>query len=186
MKDPFFLRRDDTLLVVIDVQEKLLPAMPPDRTATFLRYQKALVEGFKLLELPILWTEQYTKGLGPTTPELSRLLVPLEPLEKNAFSCMREDPFPRRLAERGRRQVVLCGIETHVCVLQTALDLLDQEYTVHIPEDAVGSRTEENRRNGLDLAGRAGAVITNTETVLFQLLERANLPPFKAVSRLIK
>jgi nicotinamidase-related amidase len=168
------------VLVVVDVQEGFRGAVPEfervaDATAT-------LIEGAEAIGVPIVITEQYPKGLGETAREVAEHLpAGTEPLEKVCFSAAQADGFDLG----GRRQALLCGIETHVCVNQTALDLLGSGTSVHIAEDAVGSRTDQNRRIGLRKMERAGAVLTSVETALFELLGRAGTDEFKRVQRLI-
>ena len=183
--DPFFLQRDQAVLVVVDVQERFLTALPKKVVEAMTLRQEALIRTFRILDCPILVTEQYPRGLGHTLPALKQHLEGVEPLEKITFSCCRDEVFSESLARCDRRQVVLCGIETHVCVLQTALDLLRSRHQVHLPLDAVASRNKDHWKNGLDVAKQAGAVVTNTETVLFQLMERADIPEFKEIQGLI-
>jgi nicotinamidase-related amidase len=174
------LDADRTTLVVIDVQEGFRKAIPD-----FERIAKAtatLIEGAEAIGLPVLITEQYPKGLGETVPEVAdHLPEGTRPLEKVVFSASEADGFD--LADRD--QALVCGIETHVCVNQTALDLLAAGVDVQVAEDAVGSRTDENKRVGLHKMERAGAEITSVETALFELLGRAGTDQFKAVQRLI-
>ncbi len=174
------LDRDRTALVVVDVQEGFRKAIPD-----FERVAKAtatLIEGAEAIGIPIVVTEQYPKGLGDTAPEVAEHLPEdTRPLEKVVFSAADADGFD--LA--GRDQALVCGIETHVCVNQTVLDLLEDGTEVQVAEDAVGSRTEENKRIGLHKMERAGAVLTSVETALFELLGRAGTDEFKTVQKLI-
>ena len=174
------LDADRTVLVVIDVQEGFRRAIPD-----FERIAKAtatLIQGSEAIGVPVLITEQYPKGLGETAPEVSdHLPEGTRPLEKVVFSAAEADGFD--LA--GRDQALICGIETHVCVNQTALDLLAEGVDVQVAEDAVGSRTDENKRVGLHKMERAGAEITSVETALFELLGRAGTDEFKQVQKLI-
>jgi nicotinamidase-related amidase len=170
------LARDRAALVVVDVQEGFRPY------ASFADVAGAcakLVAGARLLELPTLVSEQYPKGLGHTAPEVG--LEDETRIEKTVFSAARADGFD--LA--GRRQAIVCGIETHVCVSQTVHDLLDQGVEVHVPADAVGSRHEIDYERGLERMERAGAIVTTVEAALFELLQRAGTPEFKAVQKLI-
>jgi nicotinamidase-related amidase len=170
------LDRQTTALVVVDVQEGFRSY------ASFVDVAEAshkLVEAARILQLPRVVSEQYPKGLGHTAPEVG--LQEERPIEKTVFSAARADGFD--LA--GRSQAVVCGIETHVCVSQTVLDLLERGVEVHVPADAVGSRHEIDYERGLERLDRAGAVISTVETVLFELLERAGTPEFKAVQKLI-
>jgi len=182
--DKYFLNRSDAVLVIVDVQERLAAVMT--QREKVVRNCLHLVEGTDLLGLPLILTEQYPRGLGPTVPELREKIRRYEPLEKITFDCCGEPSFHQKLAETGRKKVILAGMETHVCVLQTALGLMKEGYDVHVVEDAVCSRAKENFRAGMEFMRDAGAVVTCTETVLFQLLEKAGTTEFKAVSALIK
>ncbi len=170
------LERDRASLVVVDVQEGFRSYASFDAVA--LACSK-LVRGARILELPRIASEQYPKGLGRTAPEVGLEEEPR--IEKTVFSAARADGFD--LA--GRTQAVVCGIETHVCVSQTVHDLLDQGIEVHVPADAVGSRHRLDYERGLERIERAGAVVSTVESVLFELLERAGTPEFKAVQKLI-
>jgi nicotinamidase-related amidase len=169
-----------TALIVVDVQEGFRRAIPD-----FERVAKAtttLIQGAEAIGIPIVITEQYPKGLGETAPEVAEHLPGgTEPLEKVVFSAADAEGFDLG----GRDQALVCGIETHVCVNQTVLDLLDAGTEVQVAEDAVGSRTEENRRIGLNKMERAGATLTSVETALFELLGRAGSDEFKTVQKLI-
>jgi nicotinamidase-related amidase len=178
------LERDRSVLVVVDVQEAFRPAVLDfDRVAANVA---ALVRGARVLDIPVLVSEQYPKGLGRTVPEVSRHLDGIEPVEKLCFSAAGDADFAKRLNESGRDQVLLCGIESHVCVNQTADDLLATGKAVHVARDAVSSRTTENRELGLHKMERAGAVITSVETALFELLRAAGTPEFKEIQKLVK
>ncbi len=185
-RHPGLLARDEAVLVVVDVQEKLLRAIHGGEGVA--ENCRRLVEGAGLLGIPVLATEQYPRGLGPTTPELRQALeaAGASLAEKMTFSCAGCDAFLAALDASGRRQVVLSGIETHVCVLQTALDLLQAGLRVHVPADAVGSRAEANRLVALDRLRAAGGIVTTTESVLFEALGTAADPEFKSVTRLIR
>jgi nicotinamidase-related amidase len=172
-------------VLVVDVQERLLSAMPPETLARVLKYSKAMIQGGRELGMPVLCTEQYPKGLGATHPEL-RELLPSPPLAKMHFSCGADPACAAALEKTGRRQVIIVGMETHVCVFQTARDLVERGYDVHVCADAVVSRTEEHRTRGLDLCREAGATVTLAETALFDLLHVAGTPEFKKVSALVK
>jgi nicotinamidase-related amidase len=171
---------DRTTLIVVDVQEGFRKAIPDFERVT--KATATLVEGAEAIGVPVIVTEQYPKGLGETAPEVAEHLPEgVEPLEKVVFSATDAEGFDLG----GRDQALVCGIETHVCVNQTVLDLLDAGTEVQVVEDAVGSRTEENKRVGLHKMERAGAVLTSVETALFELLGRAGTEEFKAVQRLI-
>jgi nicotinamidase-related amidase len=174
------LQPDRTTLVVVDVQEGFRRAIPD-----FERVAKAtatLIQGAEAIGIPIVVSEQYPKGLGETAAEVAEHLPEgAEPLEKVVFSAADAEGFDLG----GRDQVLVCGIETHVCVSQTVIDLLDAGTEVQVAEDAVGSRTEENKRVGLHKMERAGAGLTSVETALFELLGRAGTDEFKAIQKLI-
>jgi nicotinamidase-related amidase len=169
-----------TALMVIDIQEGFRRAIPD-----FERIAKAvatLIEGAEAIGIPMVISEQYPKGLGETVPEVSQHLPEgTQPLDKVVFSAAEVEGFDLG----GRDQVLLCGVETHVCVNQTALDLLATGVDVQVAEDAVGSRTEKNKQVGLHKMERAGAEITSVETALFELLGRAGTDEFKRVQKLI-
>ena len=174
------LDRDRAALVIVDVQEGFRPAVLDfERVA---RNAGVLAQGARTLGLPIVITEQYPKGLGATASEVAEHVDGAEPVEKTVFSAARAEGFDLG----GRDQALICGIETHVCVWQTAGDLLGQGTEVHVARDAVTSRTGENRQLGLDRMRDAGAVITSVETALFELLGEAGGPEFKAIQGLIK
>ncbi len=179
------LDRTKAAILVIDVQSRLAPTMPPEALARLVKYGRALVGAGKELGMPVLATEQYPKGLGETIPELQEVL-PSPPLVKMHFSCGADPAFAAALEKTGRRQIVVCGMETHVCVFQTVRDLVATGYEVHVCSDAVSSRTEEHRRTGLELCREAGAVITTAETAIFDLLHLAGTPEFKRVAPLVR
>jgi len=174
----------NAVLVVIDVQEKLARTIY-EREKLIDNLQR-LIKGAQVFEVPIIVTEQYPQGLGVTVPEIAPLLAGNSPLAKVHFSCCDDAKFPADLQALGRRQVLIAGIESHICVYQTATDLLKAGYEVYVVTDTVSSRTSENRQIGLNLMERAGAVMTSTETVLFEVLKVAKGDKFKAVSQIVK
>lgn len=178
------LKASECVLVIVDVQERLAKVM--ERRSQVESALAVLIETARLHRIPVILTQQYTRGLGPTVEALSSRLEGLEAVEKITFSCCGEEPFLRSLDSMGRRKVILTGMEAHVCVLQTALDLLESGYTVHVPWDAVCSRNDGNRDWGLRFMERAGAIVTSSETAAFQILEKAGTPEFKAISSLLK
>jgi len=182
--DKFVLNRNDSILVFVDIQERLAAVMA-DRQKVVDNCLH-LIEVSKLLNIPVLLNEQYPKGLGPTVSEIREALQPYQPLEKVTFSCCRGGSFLNGLEASGRKKVILAGMETHVCVLQTVIDLLKAGYPVHVVKDATCSRTLDNSVAGTEFMRDAGAVITCTETVLFQLLEKAGTDEFRAISKRIK
>lgn len=179
------LDRQKAAVLLVDVQDRLTPAMPPETLARVVKYGKALIAAGKELGLPVLATEQYPKGLGATLGAV-REVLPAAPLVKSTFSCGADPAFAAALERTGRRQVVVCGMETHVCVFQTVRDLSAAGYEVHVCADAVSSRTEEHRRVGLELCREAGAVVSLAETAIFDLLHRAATDEFKRISQLVK
>jgi nicotinamidase-related amidase len=174
----------DSVLLVIDVQEKLFRVM----------YQKEqlddnlqrLIKGIKVLEIPVLVTEQYPQGLGPTIPEIAQLLAGVKPYPKVNFSCCGDEAFLQAFKRLGRKQALIAGIESHVCVYQTASDLIAAGYEVYVVSDAVSSRTEQNRDTGLKMMIQLGAKLTSTEAVLFELLKMAKGDKFKAISQIVR
>jgi len=185
LMDRFFLDRDNAQLVVVDVQEKLCRAMDTKVLEQLTGNVSILLDAAAELGLPALATEQYVKGLGATLPVLREKLSGPS-LEKMTFSCCGGDGFLEALAKSGRRQVILTGMETHVCVLQTALELLSAGYVVHLVCDAVMSRRKANWETALRTLTAAGAVLTSTEAVLFQLLKVAGTEEFKKLSKLVR
>jgi nicotinamidase-related amidase len=175
------LERDRTTLVVVDVQEAFRKAVRKfDRVAANVG---TLVEGAKTLGVPIVVTEQYPRGLGSTVPEVAEHLPEgTQPLDKVCFSATDADGFDLGV----RDQVLICGIEAHVCVSQTAHQLLDRGLQVHVARDAVSSRTKENRELGLRKMEDSGAIVTSVEMALFELLGAAGTPEFKTVQALVK
>ncbi|MGD9857304.1 MAG: hydrolase [Planctomycetaceae bacterium] len=175
------MSRDDSRLLIVDMQAKLLPfiATAPQVIANCV----ALVKAARLLGPPVFATEQYPQGLGGTTPELAELLGELP--DKYRFSCAEALGWGTTSLQ-SHRQVVVAGIEAHVCVLQTTFDLLAAGFQVFVPADAIGSRSELDWRIALDRMAGGGAIITTTESVLFEWCETSNAPEFKQLSQLVK
>ncbi len=191
----FRLTSENTALTVVDAQSKLLDVMR--RGPAIVENIVRLLHLARLFDLPVIATEQHRKMLGPTVPEIAEQLTGRsdrsgeepawpEPISKMTFSCCAAEGFTDRLEATGAKTVVLTGIETHVCILQTCLDLLEDGYAVHVPQDAVDSRTEENCQVGIELMRDAGAVITSTETAIFQVLRQAGTDQFKLIHRIVK
>jgi nicotinamidase-related amidase len=174
------LERDKAVVVVVDVQEGFRPVVRgfDDVAANIGR----LVQGANALGVPVRASEQYPKGLGSTVPEVAEHLNAVEPVAKTCFSAVEADGFDLD----GRSQAIVCGIESHICVWQTARGLIDQGVEVHVARDGVSSRTEANRDLGIELIERAGGQPTSVETALFDLLGAAGSDEFKAVQRIIK
>lgn len=170
--------------MIVDIQGKLAHMMH-EWEMLFKSVQK-LIKGMQVLDIPIVWMEQNPLAIGRTVPEIAELLEPAVPVEKLSFSCCGNDRFLDMLADLNRKQVLLAGIETHICVYQTAVDLLQRGYEVQVVADAVSSRTAQNRQIGLQKMCDAGAVLTSVETALFELLRVADGPDFRKILKIIK
>jgi nicotinamidase-related amidase len=178
------ISRTDAVFVIIDIQGNLAQAMF-DKENIFTNTVK-LIKGFKALDLPIMVTEQIPQKLGKTLPQIADEIEGFNPIAKESFSCWDENNFKEKLDLLSRSHVVVSGIETHVCVYQTVLDLIANGYNVHLVADAVSSRTPENRQIGIDAMKRAGTCITSTEMVLFELLRTAADPKAKDFFKIVK
>jgi nicotinamidase-related amidase len=178
------ISRDKAVLVIIDLQGNLAQAMF-DKENLFSNTIK-LIKGFKALNLPIMITEQIPQKLGPTLPQIASELDGIKSIAKESFSCWDEINFKKQIEALNRKHVVLLGIETHVCVYQTAVDLISHGYHLHLVADAVSSRTPENRQIGIDAMKSAGAKITSAEMVLFEMLHTAADPKAKELFKIIK
>ena len=173
------LAADQCALIVIDIQQKLLP--PIFQKEQLVRNAQLLIRAAGILEIPALVSTQYRKGLGDTVPEIASLLGDVEPVDKNLFSCFGSDVFCtllKRFPEQ-RKTLLLCGMESHICVMQTALAALREGYLVHVASDAVSSRTEWNWKIGLDRMRTAGAIISSTEMMIYELLRSSSSAAFK-------
>ena len=177
--------RHDSILVVVDMQERLLAAMPDPDREHIVRCNNILLRSAQTLGVPVLGTTQYARGLGAVHANLAPLL-PEPIIDKTCFSCAGVPDFAARLTALRRQQVVLCGIEAHVCVLQTALDLLARGKSVFVIEDAVASRSPDHKHNALRRLAQAGVTISNTESLVFEWLRDAGHEHFKALSALIR
>lgn len=181
------LDRNQALLVVIDVQEKMMPVM--DNRAGIERNIERLIRGMDVLEMPVLVTEQYSKGLGPTDKAIRQALLETggySPIEKSCFSACGCDAFVDELQKSHRKQILIAGVETHVCVYQTVTDLLERGFDVSVAADAVSSRSPVNREIALKRMTSEGAKITSTEMALFELLINSGTQEFRDISRLVK
>jgi len=184
---PMTLAREGTALLIVDVQERLFPAMDAEHREEVMRNIKVLAAAARRLHLPVVVTEQYPKGLGHTLRELRETLGPeIQAVPKVSFSCWAAEDIRARLRAAGARRVILAGIEAHVCVLISALDLISEGLAVHVPADAVTSRTQGNWRLGTEQLRQGGAVVTSTETIVFQLLGQADTDDFREIARLIR
>jgi nicotinamidase-related amidase len=182
---PIQLHPENALLMVVDLQERLLPAIHENEK--ILRRGEVLIRAARILNIPILWTEQYRKGLGPTDPLIAAALEgTARPLEKMAFGCFNDEAILRAAQATEREQLILCGIETHVCILQTALAALDDDWDVFVAEDAVSSRRPADRDAALRRMTQAGAVPATAEMLIMEALGEAGGPAFKAILPLLK
>ena len=171
-------------LIVVDVQGTLAQLMT-DKDALFKNIQ-ILIQAARILEIPILWCQQVPEALGPTLPEIAGLLAGTAPIDKASFSCCGEEKFNAELNSLAREQVLLCGIETHVCIYQTAMDLMEGGLDVTILADAVSSRTARNREIAMTRLAGEGAHVSSTEMALFELLKTAKHPQFRQIAKLVK
>ncbi|MCX7832701.1 MAG: isochorismatase family protein [Ignavibacteria bacterium] len=179
------IRRKNSVAVVIDVQEKIFPVISENKILEEKLCK--LIKGLKVLGVEILVTEQYTKGLGSTIESVKECLESqYQPLEKMSFSCCGIDTFENKLKESGKNTVIITGIESHVCVLQTVLDLLDKGYIVVVIEDCVSSRNLNDKRTAIKRMRDEGAIITTYESILFEMLEYSGTEEFKTISRIVK
>jgi nicotinamidase-related amidase len=180
------LDSDQCALVVVDIQEKLLP--PIFQKEQLVRNSKLLIRAAKALKIPAIVSTQYAKGLGQTVPEIASLLPEVEAIDKDRFSCFGSDVFCTLLKRLpgNRNTLLLCGMESHICVMQTALAALREGYIVHIASDAVSSRTEWNWKIGLERMRAAGAVISSTEMIIYELMRSSSSPAFKEMLPYLK
>ncbi len=180
------LEAERCALVVVDIQQKLLP--PIFNKETLVKNSQLLVRLAKILSIPVMATTQYSKGLGSIVPEIASLLTDVPAVDKLEFSCFGSDQFRSGLKSLpgNRNTVLLCGMEAHICVMQTALGALNEGYLVHVASDAVGSRAEWNWTIGLDRMKAAGAVISSTEMMMYELLRCSGTPQFKELLPYLK
>ena len=183
---PLSPKREETGLIIIDAQTGLMKAMDPEVKQKTVNNTKLLIASAQKLNIPLILTEQYPKGLGKTLVEIQEALDNYQPIEKVCFSCYGNEEFKSKLKQlESVKEVILAGVETHICVAQTALDLLAYGYKVYVLSDAICSRRKLEWQTGLRLMERAGAIITTTETIIFQLLVRAGTEDFKFISKLL-
>jgi len=178
------LKSEKTALLIIDIQERILPVintyqMVVDNTIK-------LIKGFKVLNLPLYFTEQYPKGLGPTVSSITEALGELKPFDKMSFSCSGAEELFNDFKKKNLSQIVVCGIESHVCVQQTVLDLIENNFQVSLAADAVSSRKEIDYKVSLERMRTHGAEVTTTEAILFELLNVCGTDQFRAISKIVK
>jgi len=182
----FIFNKEDSALLIIDIQERLYNAMESDIREKLIKNNSILLEMAKLFNMPVIVSEQYRKGLGPTTTELKEKIGDGPVLEKMHFDCFSDQGLNSEFKKIGRRTFIITGIETHVCVFQTALSLLNNNYNVIIASDAVGSRREHDYAMAIEALREAGALVYSTEMISFMLLERAGTDEFRRISPLFK
>lgn len=175
---------DTTIGVIVDIQEKLLPFITG--AETIVPATVRLIRGLQLVGVPVVYTEQYPKGLGPTVPDIIAELPLLDPMIKSSFSCCDDDPFREALTQSGKKTVLLAGIEAHVCMLQTAVDLVELGYNPVVIADCTGSRSPFDRDIAFGRMRHEGIRISTVESVLFELTRYSGTPRFKEISRLVK
>ncbi len=176
--------KDDTIALVVDIQERLFPHIYEHEQLE--RNISILIRGLQLLDIPIIATQQYTKGLGPTIHSINEILVNPDPVEKISFSCCDDKIFMKKLNDTGKKKVIIAGIESHICVQQTTLDLLDNGFIPIIIADCISSRKVHDKRIAIDRMRTEGAIITTYESILFELCRFAGNDTFKSISKLVK
>lgn len=176
--------KQEAVGVVVDVQEKLYPHI--DNNEELKKNLEILIKGLKSLDIPLLVTQQYTKALGETIEGVSKAIGEYSAIEKRPFSCYDEEEFKNKLDSMDRKYVILCGIESHICVMQTAIDLKEKGYIPVIVEDCVSSRRKNDKRVALDRLRNEGAIVTTYESLLFELCRTSKADNFKTISKLVK
>ncbi|KPK84786.1 MAG: isochorismatase [Bacteroides sp. SM23_62_1] len=176
--------KEHTAGLIIDIQEKLVPHI--HRYESVTARTALLIQGLKILDIPLIITQQYTKGLGETIPFISEAVGNYLPVEKVAFSCCDEPGFMKKISQLGRKNIVIAGIEAHVCVLQTVIDLLDNAFMPVVVEDCISSRKNRDKKTAVGRMKQEGAIITTYESILFELTRFAGTDVFKQISRLVK
>ena len=183
---PLMSTDQDSVLVLIDIQERLTTAMASGVRERLIAQVSTLITAAKALSVPVIVTEQYPKGLGATEEALKSLLLETVPIiEKTSFSAAKVDDFLAEIAQTKRKQIILTGMQTHICIMQSALDLQQQGYQVFVVEDAVSSRSAINQDNALQRMRQAGIIISNVESIIFEWLGDAKHPAFRSLSKLI-
>ena len=178
------LNTGNTVLIIVDIQAKLAHLMRK-KSMLFDNLQR-LIKGMQILGIPIIWVEHCPERLGPTIPEVANLLSDIKPISKHSFSCCGSDEFMQEIKKLNRQQVLIAGIETHICIYQTVRDLLNLQYEIQIVADAVSSRTVENFKIGLEKIKDLGAALTSTETALFELLKEVTGERFRKILKIVK
>ncbi len=183
-RHPTILKKESTGLLIVDIQQRINAVMKYGEVV--VKNTVKLIQGFKTFELPIFITEQYRKGLGPTEPQILEELDDVKIIEKLTFSCCGSTELKAQLLDKNIQQIALCGIETHVCVQQTALDLIANDFQVYLVRDAVSSRNKIDHKTAIERMRDEGVIITTAESVLFELLVKAKTDEFKEISKIVK
>ncbi len=178
------LEQEDTAIVLVDVQGKLARLM--HESEAFIHNIRIMLQAGRILGLPVVWAEQVPDKLGATVPEIAELLSDYQPIAKTSFSCGGSEEFNAALQATGRKHILLMGIEAHICVYQTSIDLLEQGKGVHVVTDAIASRQPENKAIALQRISAAGGQLTSTEMCLFEMLGSAKGDEFRQIARLLK
>lgn len=178
------INREDTIAVFIDFQEKLMPAM--HRSEELEDKVCRLAEGLKVLQIPHIVTQQYTKGIGETVPSVAAAIGEFEPIDKTTFSCMSHVDFVNQLEIASKPNVVVCGIEAHICLQQTVEQLLEEGYKVYVPVDCCSSRSQNDFLWATERMEKAGAIMTTYESVLYELLKDSKAEGFREISKIVK
>jgi nicotinamidase-related amidase len=182
--DSYFLEKENTVLILMDIQSKLISLMI-EKEKLLLEIKK-IVQIANIFNLPIIVTEHYPRLLGTTIEEIRRELLKEVIIKKSSFNCCESEEFNNHLNSLERRKLILVGVETHICILQTALTLIKRGYIVHIPIEATSSRTIYNKETGLNMMRDAGVIITSVETIIFQLLKKVEAKEFKEIMKIVK
>ena len=184
MRHPRIIQKEKCALLVIDLQEKILSVI--NNNERVISNSLKLINGFNIMNVPVFITEQYPKGLGNTDPRILSAMENIKPIEKMTFSCYGSEELVHNLHEYDIHRIVVCGIESHVCVIQTVLDLIFNKFQVFVASDAVSSRRQFDYEMSLRRMGANGAEISLTESILFEMLNVAGTEEFKAISKLVK
>lgn len=180
------IKAEDTMALIIDYQEKLVPVI--DNNEELINNSRILIEGLKVLGIPMIVTEQYKKGLGETVGKISEIFEEIKPptFDKTSFSCGDDEDIIAAIKEQGKKNIIICGIEAHICVLQSVLDLSHMGYQTILISDCIGSRRALDKEVGIKRMAAEGAILSTYESILFELTRKAKGDTFKAISRLIK
>lgn len=184
MNNRWKLKREDCLLLAVDFQDRLIQGMyNPEE---FMKENQTLVQGCKIYDVPILFTTQYKKGLGELSESIGQYAKDAKRIDKNGFSVWTQEEVQEELKRQGKKQIIVTGMESHICILASVRDLIDAGYEVFLPRDCVSSRDPMRYTNGLDQMREYGAVISNTESILFEIARVSGTPEFKEMQKLIK